>query len=97
MIHTDNQKVNTAMVDQPENPEPTSSDSDILTWGDLILWTVTPGSECTLDNPEYATFVKRFEASRFAGSMECPAGGLTLEQLVLASYQVPGAQEETAQ
>jgi hypothetical protein len=86
------------MSDQKETtPEPTSPDGDTLTWGDLILWTVTPSSDCHLGNPAYADFAKRFAASRFAQSMECPAGGLTFEQLVMGSYKVAAGHAETAQ
>jgi hypothetical protein len=85
------------MADQPEqSPEPASGDGDTLTWGDLMLWAVTPAAECTLDNPKYADFARRFETSRFAELMERPAGGVTFEQIVLASYQAPGAQEDRA-
>jgi hypothetical protein len=62
----------------------------------LFLWAVTPAAECTINNPEYAAFVDRFKRSRFAGSFECPTGGLTLEQLVLGSYEIDRAQEKAS-
>jgi len=77
------------MTGQPEpTAESASLDNDNVTWNDILLWTLRPASECTLENPEYADFARRFETSRFAGEMECPAGGLTLEQLVLASMGI---------
>jgi hypothetical protein len=93
MIRTANHKENAAMGEQHSEPtlEPTG---DIVTWGDIILWTVRPASECTLENSDYADFVRRFKMSSFAGEMECPAGGFTLEQLVLASFEVRAARTE---
>lgn len=66
-----------------DQPEPTTKPVDI---SEAMLWMLRPASECTLENPEYADFAKRFDISPLAGSMKRPAGGHTLEQLVLASY-----------
>jgi len=85
----DSQKENAAMGDQLEPTDsPAQADGDEVKIPEIMLWALSPAAECTLQNPAYADFARRFGTSRFAGEMECPAGGLTLEQLVLASMQI---------
>jgi hypothetical protein len=66
---------------------PAQADGDSVKIDEVMLWTLRPTAECTLDNPAYADFARRFATSQFAGSMECPAGGRTLEELVMASME----------